>query len=88
MSTIAVIFDSCVLYPNNTLNKYDIEAQHPDDFIISLLDTAPDIVCATIRSHRLCLKNPPKSVDEYLKTLVEQSLIKTVRELERVRELI
>jgi hypothetical protein len=75
-------------FPKNTLDKYGVEVQHPDKFIIYLIDLAPEIVCVAIRRHRLTLKNPPKTVDEYLKTLEKQALNQTVLQLNLLREYI
>src|SRR5947209_7691586 len=48
-------------FPAETLARYGIEAQHPDDFITHLLDLAPGTVCAAVKRHRESLRNPPKS---------------------------
>ena len=58
-------------------------AQHPDDFIFDLLDLHPAHVCEAAANQRRALKNPPKSVDEYLDTLMRQGLTQTVGELRR-----
>jgi len=68
-------------FPSNALRPYDIEAQHPDEFILHLLDLAPGLVIEAAQNHRLSLKNPPKSVDEYLNSLEAQGLTKTARSL-------
>jgi hypothetical protein len=73
-------------FPKSVLEKYNIEAQHPDDFLMTLLDLSSDIFLSTIKMHRMILKNPSKTIDEYLETLKKQSLIKTVGELEKFRE--
>jgi hypothetical protein len=75
-------------FPIKILNKYDIEAQHPDEFILHLIDLSPDIIYTTIKRHRLSLKNPPKKIDEYLNTLKKQSLNNTVDKLIFVKEYI
>jgi hypothetical protein len=36
-------------FPAETLARFDIEALHPDDFLVSLLDQAPGMVCAAER---------------------------------------
>jgi hypothetical protein len=41
---------------------------------VDQLNLNPERVCAAIRQHRSSLKNPPKTVDEYLKTLKLQGL--------------
>jgi hypothetical protein len=56
-------------FPARALIPYGVQAQHPDDFISQLLDDAPDLVCEAARQHRASLKNPPKSIAEYLETL-------------------
>jgi predicted nucleic acid-binding protein len=75
-------------FPKKTLDKYGIEAQHPDEFITHLIDLSPEAVCVAIRKHRLSLKNPPKTADEYLETLAKQSLNKTIVQLSSLREYI
>jgi hypothetical protein len=75
-------------FPKKILDKYGIEAQHPDEFIIHLIDLSPEIVCTAVKRHRLTLKNPPKSVDEYLETLEKQSLNQTVSQLKTLRKYI
>jgi len=65
-------------FPAQTLANYGIEAQHPDAFLTHLLSAAPAAVCAAFRRQRQSLKNPPKSVDEMLQTLEQQSLPQTV----------
>lgn len=68
-------------FPSKILGKYDIEAQHPDEFISHLIDLDTDTVCFALKRHRLTLKNPPKTVNEYLDTLSKYSLSKTINQL-------
>ncbi len=75
-------------FPAETLAKYGIEAQHPDAFIRSLLDLAPHVVCAAIKRQRESLKNPPKTVREFLATLERQRLPQTVAKLRLLEDLI
>jgi len=56
----------------------ELKAQHPDEFILHLLDLAPGAVVAAAEDHRQSLKNPPKTVSEYLETLERQGLTQTV----------
>lgn len=74
-------------FPLSALSKYEIDAQHPDEFLRHLLDLAPAKVIATVQETRKSLKNPPKSSSEYLATLEKQSLPQTcayLREYERL----
>jgi len=75
-------------FPPETLKKWGIEAQHPDDFINHLLDLAPHLVCAAAKRQRESLKNPPMPVDDFLAALERQGLAQTVAELRRFADLI
>lgn len=75
-------------FPSECLGKFGIEAQHPDEFITHLIDLAPAVVCAAAKRHRASLKNPPKTVDEYLGALAKQRLPETVSRLREYEELI
>ena len=68
-------------FPQDRLDPYGIEAQHPDTFITHLFDLHPGGVVSAARSHRATLKNPPKSAKDYLDTLELQGLTHTVSEL-------
>jgi predicted nucleic acid-binding protein len=65
-------------FPADALKPYGIEAQHPDEFILNLLDLAPGVVVGAARDHLGSLKNPPKIVEEYLDTLEAQGLTRSV----------
>jgi predicted nucleic acid-binding protein len=65
-------------FPSDTIGSYGIEAQHPDEFVLHLLDLAPGAVVAAAQNHRHSLKNPPRTVAEYLETLERQGLTQTV----------
>lgn len=68
-------------FPANQLARYNLAAQHPDDFILDVLDLHPARVCEAVAAHRRSLRNPPKSADEYLDTLLRQELTQTVAAL-------
>lgn len=68
-------------FPQEALEKFDIEALHPDDFITDLIDLDPAKVLEAVSLHRQSLKNPPKNPDEYLDTLLQQGLPETVSQL-------
>jgi predicted nucleic acid-binding protein len=75
-------------FPADVLGKYGIEAQHPDEFIMHLVDLAPNVVCAAVKRQRQNLKNPPKTVDELVDALEQQSLPQTVGTLRAFSELL
>jgi hypothetical protein len=68
-------------FPAERLAPYNLTVQHPDDFIVDLLDLHAAKVCEAAANHRRSLKNPPKTVDEYLDTLLKQGLTQTVGRL-------
>jgi PIN domain len=61
-------------FPNDVLHPYGLMAQHPDDFLLHLLITHRSSVLTAMAQHRRALKNPPKTVNEYLDTLSAQGL--------------
>jgi hypothetical protein len=68
-------------FPEYTLSRYGIKAQHPDQFMGVMLKIEPEVVCATAEKHRQSLKNPPRTRQEYLETLLNQGLPGTVASL-------
>lgn len=75
-------------FPTSELNKYGIEPQHPDEFIMHLLDLAPQVVCPAAKHQRESLKNPPLNVEDFLAALERQGLPQTVAILRQYATLI
>ena len=73
-------------FPADRLAPFGIRAQHPDVFVRSLLDLHEAATLAAVARHRASLRNPPKSVDDYLDTLLVQELPDTVAVLRRCRD--
>jgi predicted nucleic acid-binding protein len=70
-------------FPATTLRPYKLAARHPDDFIIGLFERHPVGVLEAAANHRRSLKKPPRTVDEYLETLIAQGLPRTVSNLRK-----
>jgi len=68
-------------FPPVQLAPLGIEAQHPDEFIVHLIDLSPGAVLSFVTQGWKNLKNPSKTADEYLDTLLRQSLPETVAAL-------
>lgn len=68
-------------FPKSELSKYNIVAQHPDDFIVQFFDIAAGIICGAIKRLRSTLKYPPIDAEKYLQTIRKQSLPKTAAKL-------
>ena len=72
-------------FPEEQLAAYGIEAQHPDQFIVHLIDLDREKVCAAAEEQRASLRNPPKTIEEFLDILLRQGLPRTVEFLRSVR---
>lgn len=75
-------------FPAESLDALDIEAMHPDEFILDLIDLNLALVLQSVRAQRTSLKNPPMEADEYLASLLKLGLPMTVRALEGYRFMI
>jgi len=65
-------------FPADRLAPFGIQAQHPDVFISNLLKRHPKAMIIAVATHRASLRNPPKSPEDYLETLITQGLPETV----------
>lgn len=72
-------------FPDRILKKYDINAQHPDNFIAYLIDLDPNAVCDAIKTLRTGLKKPPMNIDRYFEVLHKLSLTQTLKKLDSLR---
>ena len=75
-------------FPSSVLKHFDIEAQHPDTFVGHLLDLNPALVCTAVKRQRANLRNPAKSINEFLACLEEQQLTQSVKVLRGYAELL
>jgi hypothetical protein len=75
-------------FPAAALAPFQIEAQHPGDFLVYLLDEAPGVVCAAVKRQRESLRNPPKTAEELLATLENQGLVQAVARLRQFIDLL
>jgi predicted nucleic acid-binding protein len=69
-------------FPAEKLDPWGIEAQHPDDFLTHQFHLSQPLFLRAVKTVRLRLKNPPKSVEDYLDTLRAQGLLATVNAIE------
>lgn len=72
-------------FPADIVGPFGIEVQHPDEFVLRLFNLAPGAVVAAAQNHRQSLKNPPKTVTEYLETVERQGLTQTASVLRKYR---
>lgn len=68
-------------FPADALKTYQVEAVHPDDFVLDLVDLAPASVTNVVREQADALKNPPVSIVDLLDTLKNNGLVQSVSKL-------
>ena len=56
-------------FSEKTLQKFGIEAQHPDTFLRYQMDLNPSAFLSCVKTIRERLKSPPATANEYLYTL-------------------
>jgi predicted nucleic acid-binding protein len=71
-------------FPFESLARYEIEAQHPDEFVRHVIDLAPVLVVDVVRAQQASLKNPPLTIDTLLALFEQIGLAETVAELRRL----
>jgi len=68
-------------FPESALSPFDIEAKHPDDFVLDQIDLSPLAVMNAIQDQARALKNPPRSVPDLMDTLRDCGLIQSIAKL-------
>ena len=68
-------------FPADKLARYELEAQHPDEFVLNLIDLDPVAVSSVVREQAAALKNPPLSVLDVLASLESAGLVQSVARL-------
>lgn len=74
-------------FPKDSLQKFDLESQHPDTFFRHQMDLNLSVFLSCVKTIRLRLKKPPRTPNEYLCVLLEH-LPQTVSILKRYENLI
>jgi len=75
-------------FPGDTLALFGLEAQHPDEFVTTLLDADVASVCEAVKRQRASLKHPPKTAAELLQAFERCGLVQTVRRLSAFESLL
>lgn len=68
-------------FPGGQLAPFGVEAIHPDDFVVDLIDLAPGVVTNVVAEQAAALRNPPRTIAEMLDTLRDQGLPQAVAKL-------
>ena len=75
-------------FPAKVLQPHGVEAQHPDVFVINLLDLGTDACAKAVRAQRLSMKRPAATVETLLETFERLGLAQTVWRLKEVKHLL
>ncbi len=68
-------------FPQSRLKAYGVAAQHPDDFVLKLLELDAPKVCFAIAQQRARLRNPPQTAAQLLETFALQGLPRSAARL-------
>ncbi len=68
-------------FPGEKLAPYNVEAKHPDEFVLEAIDLAPGLVTTVVSEQAAGLRSPRRTVGELLDTLREQGLVRSVAKL-------
>ena len=71
-------------FPDDQLRAYNVEAKHPDDFVLDNIDLSPGMVVRAVEEQIASLRNPPVDLPTLLDTLRGLGLVQSVA---RLREL-
>lgn len=75
-------------FPAAEMAKWDLEAQHPDKFLEHQFHLSQPGFLNAVKTCRARLRNPPKSVEEYIDALRRNGVFVTAKILEEYSQLI
>jgi len=71
-------------FPSDRLSKFDLEAKHPDEFLVDLLDLDEELVARLVLEQAAALKNPAHPVDAVLDRLEKLAITRAVARLRKL----
>ncbi len=69
-------------FPDHDLARWDLEAKHPDEFLLDSIDLSPGVVVRCLTEQAAALKNPPMAIAEILEHLRRLGLIRSASALQ------
>lgn len=75
-------------FPEKTLEMYGIEAVHPDEFIVNIIDLDQDKALAASKRHREAMSKTTPTVEEFLDRYEQAGLIQAHQRLSKHKELL
>ena len=80
----AIVTANLKHFPSRALTPFNVEAIHPDDFVLDLLDLAPGVILKILDDQVRALKKPPVDLAEVLDKLEANGLAQSVSEVRRL----
>jgi len=80
----AIVTTNLKHFPSGALAPFNVEALHPDEFILDLLDLAPGVILKVLDDQVRALKNPPMELAEVLDKLESNGLVQSMSEVRRL----
>lgn len=77
----AIVTSNLRDFPSAVLSRYNIEAQHPDDFLMNQLELRPFETLEVIRQVRSRMKNPVRTATELVEIIKRSGLPQTAQHL-------
>lgn len=77
----AIVTGNTKDFPARTLAPLGVEAVTPDEFVLGLVESTPEIVLETVTRQADALKKPPSTVGQLLETLAKNGLGRAVAAL-------
>jgi predicted nucleic acid-binding protein len=75
-------------FPDAVLEPLGVRAEHPDEFVLHLIDLSPATVCLAIKEVRSRLKKPPHTADKLLDRLAEHGLVGSASKLREFAQML
>ena len=75
-------------FPADALDSHQIEAIHPDDFVLNQLELRPFEALAAVKKMRARLNRPPQTAAELIATLERSGLPASAAHLRQAQALI
>lgn len=72
-------------FPAEALTPFDVEARHPDDFVLDQIDLAPARVVQVVVEQAAALRKPPRTLEELLGTLAQCGLPQSMAKIRMLR---
>ncbi len=82
----AIVTFNLADFPAGALSQLGLEAQHPDDFLASIINVGGDLACEAIKAMRERYKKPPMSAADYIASIKAKGLVKTGSLLETMAD--